>query len=243
MAETEDFVQAISNLNEITEEVPELSDEATHPLQQSQHSIAQMVDDQIYEDMEQSEISSLPTAIQEDKSSSFPFESLNALCDQSSIDATAHTTDSLDNLLANLTEDNANSLPSGGDELSLQYVPEVGNESSSEPAIAEELANGNSSDTKNDALDAEMVSEDELPAPTVSKVDDAEEVSDEELPGPKRAELPEDTEVVSEEELPTSNKTKRKAEDGYDPASPTDTDVAEKRVKIDDESELIAVFF
>lgn len=202
--------------------------------------------------------------IHEEKSSSFPFgtlqSDLTALYDQSSAgglaDAPTNTTDSIDNLLANLAEDNANSLPSVGDEFTLQHITDerkdetaadvrnethgnndlvdAASDNSSQPAIAEELPNGNSMDTKNDALDAEMVSEDELPAPEQPQVDDAEEVSDEELPGPKMAELPADTEVVSEDELPASNKVKRKADEGYDPASPTEgTDVPEKRAKID----------
>lgn len=102
-------------------------------------------------------------------------------------------------------------------------------------AIAENLENGASENTD---LDAEMVSEDELPAPNKPKVQDAEEVSDDELPGPKLAELPADTEVVSEEELPNSSKkdtSKRKLED-YDPSSPTDdTEAPEKKIKTEGE--------
>lgn len=79
-------------------------------------------------------------------------------------------------------------------------------------------------------LDAENISEDELPAPAKPEVQDAEEVSDEELPGPKMAELPADTEVVSEEELPVL-KGKRKHED-YDPSEPTD-EADEKKMKTD----------
>lgn len=72
-------------------------------------------------------------------------------------------------------------------------------------------------------LDAENISEDELPVPAKPKVQDAEEVSDEELPGPKLAELPADTEVVSEDELPALKKEgKRKHESDYDPSEPTD---------------------
>lgn len=88
---------------------------------------------------------------------------------------------------------------------------EATSDSSSLPAIAEDLINGCSQDTKiENELDAEMVSEDELPTPVQPKVDNAEDLSDEELPGPKRAELPADTEVVSEDEFPSSNKIKRK---------------------------------
>lgn len=85
------------------------------------------------------------------------------------------------------------------------------------------------------SLDAENISEDELPAPAKPKVQDAEEVSDEELPGPKMAELPADTEVVSEDELPAEKKKegKRKHED-YDPCDPTD-ETDEKKAKTDGE--------
>ncbi len=207
--------------------------------------------------------------IQNDNSLSFPFgnhgtSDLTALYDQSSIGAnndSAPPTDSIDNLLANLAEDNANSLPSGDDEsrfastevnhssdglktedvdaLVSELVHSAAmdqNDTVSNPAaVAEELPNGdNSQDTKLD-IDAEMVSEDELPAPSQEKVDDAEEVSDDELPGPKLAELPDDTEVVSEDEFPSSNKNKRKVDVGYDPGSPTESsEVPEKKTKIDE---------
>lgn len=202
--------------------------------------------------------------LQDDKSSSYPYEQpdLNALYDQSSAGAALEadvqptSTDSIDNLLATLAEDNANSLPPVSDEgaamstkndvnvdtsshtniaansFRAENVHDVNSESSSCAAIAETIQNGSSQETKVDGLDAEMVSEDELPAPNQPKVDDAEEVSDEELPGPKLAELPADTEVVSEDELPASNKTKRKADESYDPSSPTDS-APEKRSKPD----------
>lgn len=197
--------------------------------------------------------------MQDDKSSSFPFgtaqSDLNALYEQTSTGAVAGSesppiTDSMDNLLANLAEDNANSLPSVSDESVTQNNYEDGrqvnnrtegedigdavSDASSQPAIAEDIPNGCSEETKADGLDAEMVSEDELPQPAQPKVDDAEEVSDEELPGPKMAELPADTEVVSEDELPSSSKVKRKAEAGYDPNSPTESaETPEKRAKIE----------
>lgn len=219
--------------------------------------------------------------IQNDNSLSFPFgnhgtSDLTALYDQSSIgannDNSAPPTDnsSIDNLLANLAEDNANSLPSGDDEsrfasteinhaadgLKTEDVDALVSElvhsaamdqndtSASNPAaVAEELPNGdNSQDTKLD-IDAEMVSEDELPAPSQEKVDDAEEVSDDELPGPKLAELPDDTEVVSEDELPSSNKNKRKVDVGYDPGSPTgSSEVPEKKTKIDEPQGRLLLF-
>lgn len=220
--------------------------------------MTQDISDEAYE--EQKHV--IGSDLQEDKSSSFPFEQpdLNALYDQSSTgagleaDVQPTSTDSIDNLLATLAEDNANSLPPVSDESSTrsndnmnvsgdtneavvnsphaENVHDVNSESSSCLAIAEAIQNGSSEETKVDGLDAEMVSEDELPAPNQPKVDDAEEVSDEELPGPRLAELPADTEVVSEDELPASNKIKRKADESYDPSSPTDS-APEKRPKPD----------
>lgn len=236
--------------------------------------------------------------MQDEKSSSFPFGEViqsdlaSTLYDQSSYNAAvienAPQTDSIDNLLANLAEDNANSLPSAVDDTEFtanllsedvvskeidENVPEETEkpvvdiaaaeevkenvvssaddviesmeitetptitleESKSDVAIAEDLPNGENSDDTRVDIDAEMVSEDELPAPSQEKVDDAEEVSDEELPGPKLAELPADTEVVSEDELPSSNKVKRKVDEGYDPGSPTESSEApEKKVKPDE---------
>lgn len=113
---------------------------------------------------------------------------------------------------------------------------EVNSDSNSLPAISEDLPNGNSQDTKiSNELDAEMVSEDELPAPAQPKVDDAEDLSDEELPGPKRAELPADTEVVSEDEFPSSNKAKRKCDGGKEGAD-ENADTPKKRAKADSDS-------
>lgn len=112
-------------------------------------------------------------------------------------------------------------------------VTETNSNSSSLPAIAEDLINGCSQDTKiENELDAEMVSEDELPAPAQPKVDNAEDLSDEELPAPKRAELPADTEVVSEDEFPSSNKGKRKIGENNDAENSTDnTETPKKRAK------------
>lgn len=112
-------------------------------------------------------------------------------------------------------------------------VTETNSNSSSLPAIAEDLINGCSQDTKiENELDAEMVSEDELPAPAQPKVDNAEDLSDEELPAPKRAELPADTEVVSEDEFPSSNKGKRKIGENNDAESSTDNaETPKKRTK------------
>lgn len=208
-------------------------------------------------------------------------------CDASGIIDNIPQTDSMDNLLANLAEDNANSLPSAVDatefdlnilvEEKLQKdglmeidennkiedgeekVVQLKSESeivdatkietedeevkSNDNAIAEDLQNGENSQDTRVEVDTEMVSEDELPAPTKEKVDDAEELSDDELPAPQRAELPEDTEVVSEDELP-STKTKRKLDDGYDPGSPTeDTEGPEKKAKIEDGKHQNQFFF
>ncbi|KAL9695427.1 hypothetical protein quinque_014712 [Culex quinquefasciatus] len=133
--------------------------------------------------------------------------------------------------IANLAaeEENANSLPSVVDEnsASVNAAPEAqldeeyvspaapppsyrrqrrqhgGMPEAATTRFAENVANGlNEDDSKNTDLDAEMVSEDELPQPEQPQVHDAEEVSDDELPGPKLAELPADAEVVSEDELP-----------------------------------------
>lgn len=114
---------------------------------------------------------------------------------------------------------------------------EVNSDSSSLPAIAEDLPNGNSQDTRvGNELDAEMVSEDELPAPAQPKVDDAEDLSDDELPAPKRAELPADTEVVSEDEFPSSNKVKRKMNEIQDGNNANDnTETPKKRAKAEND--------
>lgn len=156
--------------------------------------------------------------------------------------------------------ENANSLPSACDDNSLligQYEERVeGNDSLSNQEFATsndyqmiEESNEKTEDTfaqnedlkvvDQDAtdLDAENISEDELPGPAKPKVQDAEEVSDEELPGPKLAELPADTEVVSDDELPSLKKEgKRKHESDYDPSEPTD-EVDEKKLKTDSEEE------
>lgn len=116
----------------------------------------------------------------------------------------------------------------------LPLTETVVSESSSSPAIADDLLNGCSQDTKveNVELDAEMVSEDELPAPAQPTIDDAEDLSDDELPGPKRAELPADTEVVSEDEFPSSNKVKRKADESHETDNTNeDIDTPKKRAK------------
>ncbi|XP_058445368.1 pre-mRNA-processing factor 39 [Malaya genurostris] len=137
--------------------------------------------------------------------------------------------------IANLAaEENANSLPSAVDEssqiaienlddmASIQQEVNGDNQAditgSSDHALADNLANGfTEEDSKNTDLDAEMVSEDELPRPVQPQVQDAEEVSDDELPGPRLAELPADAEIVSEDELPHSSEK-------LVPQLPTDTD-------------------
>lgn len=240
----------------------DVADQELSHVQETIHT-AHNIPDETYQEQKRVIESEILT-LQDEKSSSFAFEQpdLNALYDQSSTGATIEadvqpiSTDSIDNLLAILAEDNANSLPpvsnesstmplenndtidtsshtdDAVDSLYAENVHDVNSKSSSCPAIAEAIQNGSSQDTKVDGLDAEMVSEDELPAPNKPKVDDAEEVSDEELPGPKLAELPADTEVVSEDELPASNKIKRKADESYDPSSPTGS-APEKRSKAD----------
>lgn len=153
--------------------------------------------------------------------------------------------------------DNANSFPSACDDNSVEKTQQVQqNESDSNQANfldgdyeMADATNEESIDKTEDtfaqseetkpgdpdatSLDAENISEDELPPPAKPKVQDAEEVSDEELPGPKMAELPADTEVVSEDELPLKKEVKRKHED-YDPSDPTD-EVDEKKIKTDGE--------
>lgn len=166
--------------------------------------------------------------------------------------------------IADFTEENANSFPSViGDDSSIDRVTsreesyqgvqdstdgdfQMNEEPSTEDTYAqsEDLKVPDQHATD---LDAENISEDELPAPTKPKVQDAEEVSDEELPGPKLAELPEDTENVSEEELPSSSqsqqqqggkKEKRKLQD-YDPSDPTDeNDAPEKKAKKEEEGKI-----
>lgn len=156
--------------------------------------------------------------------------------------------------------ENANSFPSGFDDNSEQFSGQAQQENfnyeepdgdyqmvedSSEPVSIDktEDTNAQSDDIKAadpDAtcLDADEISEDELPAPAKPEVQDAEEVSDEELPGPKMAELPADTEVVSEEELPALKKEgKRKHESDYDPSDPTE-EVEEKKQKTEEKHRL-----
>lgn len=148
--------------------------------------------------------------------------------------------------IADLAEENANSFPSAdensignnGMQESLDGDVQMSDMSTDNTyAQSEDVKNNDQHATD---LDAENISEDELPAPTKPKVQDAEEVSDEELPGPKMAELPADTENVSEEEFPasqtTTKKEKRKLQD-YDPSEPTDeSDAPEKKMKKDDGS-------
>ena len=149
-----------------------------------------------------------------------------------------------DEFIADLGEENANSFPSVDEtyqgvqdsmDVDYQMVDEPSMDKTEDTyAQSEDLK---TSDQHATDLDAENISEDELPAPTKPKVQDAEEVSDEELPGPKMAELPEDTENVSEDELPSQSvkKEKRKLQD-YDPSDPTDeNDAPEKKLKKEDE--------
>lgn len=159
--------------------------------------------------------------------------------------ATIKDTDDNEFVASLAVEENANSLPSENlnedtnNEIS-QEVPEEmksrDETSSSDNALAEDIANGgdsNATETKADP-DAEMVSEDELPpAPEKIIVKDADEVSDEELPGPKLAELPDDTEVVSEDELKMTDTPKRKHEDGENDGASPKSDSIEKKAKLD----------
>lgn len=167
--------------------------------------------------------------------------------------------------IADFAEENANSVPSTLDEnlamivdddtqndnnaqINLSNDFEINNdEQSSETKTEDTLAQSEDLKQKDEQatdLDAENISEDELPIPTKPKVQGAENISDDELPGPKMADLPADTEIVSEEELPSSNTPnsvknkdgKRKLED-YDPCDPTadENELPEKKTKKEDE--------
>ncbi|KAH8420741.1 hypothetical protein KR222_003651, partial [Zaprionus bogoriensis] len=165
----------------------------------------------------------------DDKSSSFPFSAVAEQHSETSDDMKERRTqDGVDtSLLASLAGDNANSLPSvaGNDESDISKKADFesnvvdalqplgskhnsSDDSSSHHAIAESLGdeNDHDMDTSNATIvNAEIISEDELPLPSKSGINDAEEVSDEELPAPQRAELPADAEVISEDELPAHN--------------------------------------
>jgi pre-mRNA-processing factor 39 len=166
--------------------------------------------------------------------------------------------------IADLAEENANSFPSACDDNSVEKSMDIKNDDyindqndvvsvqdsvdNDDYQMVDEQSMDKTEDTFAQSedlkvvdqqatdLDAENISEDELPMPLKPKVQDAEEVSDEELPGPKMAELPADTEVVSEEELPAATNVnkkdgKRKLDD-YDPSEPTDeNDSPEKKLK------------
>lgn len=167
-----------------------------------------------------------------------------------------------DDFMANMAEENANSFPSctGASDNSAEQTEvdennadvtliDSSNDSKNNQEyndyqmVDETLAGENHAiiekqegeDPEATDLDAENISDDEIPAPEKEKVPDAEEVSDEDLPAPKRAELPADTEVVSEEEEPLKKDGKRKLED-YDPSDPTDeVEAPEKKVKTEGE--------
>lgn len=200
----------------------------------------------------------VPVTETEENSGTFPFgeDQTDTLPQADSVESEPITTTMKDNddneFVASLAvEDNANSLPSENlnedtnaslnNELTEEVSEEITEEikardetGSSDNALAEDIANGDSNATETKAdPDAEMVSEDELPpAPEKIIVKDADEVSDEELPGPKLAELPEDTEVVSEDELKMTDTPKRKHDDGDNESSPKSESV-EKKAKID----------
>ncbi|XP_055379588.1 pre-mRNA-processing factor 39 [Condylostylus longicornis] len=219
---------------------------------QEQEPLCDQIKDQqepveiVTQDMEMREIQlsaeKLAGNVEEENGSSFPFgigciqqsDNSDNKVEEVADSGTVEVVDS--SLLASLAGDNANSLPSVGEEsLSKDNFektdPVVIEEetSQSENAIAEDLPNGNDTDKTINTVDAEMISEDELQntppqkpkikdAEEVSdeefqtskiKVKDAEEVSDEELPAPKRAELPPDAEIISDEELPNNGNSKK----------------------------------
>lgn len=166
-----------------------------------------------------------------------------------------------DDFMANIAEENANSFPSctGADDNSVEQNDgdvtlidssndSKNNQEYNDYQMADETLAGENhaiiekqegEDPEATDLDAENISDDEIPAPEKEQVPDAEEVSDEDLPAPQRAELPADTEVVSEEEEPLKKDIKRKLED-YDPSDPTDeVEAPEKKVKTEGEMEKV----
>lgn len=165
----------------------------------------------------------------------------DALQTQISADDATDATDASDTIPTTQLNDDTNLNPIQA--TNSTETTELNSDSSSLPAIAEDLINGCSQNTEvENELDAEMVSEDELPAPEQPKVDNAEDLSDEELPGPKRAELPADTEVVSEDEFPSSNKMKRKIGENNEPDNSTENaETPKKRAKAEPESKSIAL--
>lgn len=190
----------------------------------------------------------------EDGSSNFGFED-NLSFGQQSIEKEPNFNDDdantrTESFIADLAEENANSFPSACEDTSLGIINND-NDFVKMQSVDFNIASEESTDKTEDTyaecedikpneqatdLDAENISEDELPIPSKPKIQDAEEVSDDELPGPKLAELPADTEIVSEEEFPASNSItkndgKRKIED-YDPSEPTEeSDIPEKKIK------------
>lgn len=187
----------------------------------------------------------MPPPAKDENSSTFPFEDFQAETtpNESSAEKEESVKEGSESheFDANLAaEENANSLPSASDALELPteidttipLPPPI--ETSSDVAIAEDIQNGDSDATKADP-DAEMVSEDELPAPEKVVVQDAVEVSDDELPPPKPAELPADAENVSDDELPVSKSqeietpNKRKRDEDESGSGPS-----EKKTKTDD---------
>lgn len=204
----------------------------------------------------------MPQTIEDNGSSNFGFEDNLTYEQQSNEKEETNQTDDTteqETFIADLADlENANSFPSAYDDNSVEKSQDESmpaqNESDSNPGfIASDYEMADVTNDQSEAeetfaqseetkpgdldatdLDAENISEDELPAPAKPKVQDAEEVSDEELPGPKLAELPADTEVVSEDELPALKKEgKRKHESDYDPSEPTE-EADEKKLKTEE---------
>lgn len=204
-----------------------------------------------------------------DNSSNLVFEEFptnNLTYEQSNARDDTNHNQGKDDFMANIAEENANSFPSctGADDNSVEQteVEEINgdvtlidssNDSKNNQEyndyqmVDETLAGENHAiiekqegeDPEATDLDAENISDDEIPAPEKEQVPDAEEVSDEDLPAPKRAELPADTEVVSEEEEPLKKDGKRKLED-YDPSDPTDeVEAPEKKIKTEGETDKV----
>jgi pre-mRNA-processing factor 39 len=202
------------------------------------------------DDYEQQQYEMNQQANEDNGSSNFGYdENLTYEQQSNEKEETNQTDETTENVfIADLADlENANSFPSACDENSASNQMQgfsdgdyqMVEESNERTADKTEETFAQSEDTKpNDPdatdLDAENISEDELPGPAKPKVQDAEEVSDEELPGPKMAELPADTEVVSEDELPALKKEGKRKHEDYDPSEPTD-EVDEKKIKTESE--------
>lgn len=187
----------------------------------------------------------IPQTNEDNGSSNYGFDDNLTYEQQSNEKEETNQADEQDTFMPDLADiENANSFPSAIDDNSAQQCDDSNSnaqgfedyqmiDDKTEDTFAQSDEN-KPDDADATSLDAENISEDELPGPAKPKVQDAEEVSDEELPGPKLAELPADTEVVSEEELPALKKEGKRKHEDYDPCDPTD-EADEKKAKTDGE--------